>query len=205
MSSESPVYTIPVKNTVSFDDVPKANIDCYRWGDGYEPKAFAQLLYVKDEGFALHMEAAETEPKAVYTVYNQEVYKDSCLEFFVNFCPERPYYMNFEMNANGAFLAALRTDRKSKTPIHELLSDLPAIRAEKERNRWYTDVFFTLEQLEKLFGSVNCQAGSRYKGNFYKCGDETPRPHFGMWSPIQSEKADFHRPECFGTLILGEV
>ena len=40
-----------------------------------------------------------------------------------------------------------------------------------------------------------------FTGNFYKCGDETEFPHYGMWSEAVSDTPDFHRPECFGRLI----
>jgi tRNA-dihydrouridine synthase A len=38
-------------------------------------------------------------------------------------------------------------------------------------------------------------------GNLYKCGDKTPQPHYLSAFPIQSEKPDYHRPECFRPLF----
>lgn len=200
----TPCYTILTRPRVDFTDVPKAEIAAYQWAGeaDYAPKAFAQMIYVENLGFALHMEAFETDPKADSTVYNQPVYKDSCLECFINFNPAQPNYINFEMNANGAFLSALRPERKPKTPIHELLSDLPAVRAERFADRWTVDAFFTLAQIETLFGKGSFAPGDKFCGNFYKCGDETPIPHYGMWAPIENETPDFHRPEFFGTMIL---
>jgi hypothetical protein len=204
MSANS-VYNILVKDSVDFSDAPKAEIACYRWTEGYTPYAFAQLIYVRDLGLALHMEAYESDPKSVYTMYNQPVYTDSCLEFFVNCNPDQPLYINFEMNANGAFLSALRPGRKGKKPIHELMSDLPAVMAKKFEDHWSVDAFFTLSQIKTLFGKDTFETGDVLLGNFYKCGDETPIPHFGMWAPIDLEAPDFHRPEFFGKLIIGEV
>jgi hypothetical protein len=204
MSANS-VYNILVKDSVDFSDAPKAEIACYKWTEGYTPYAFAQLIYVRDLGLALHMEAYESDPKSVYTMYNQPVYTDSCLEFFVNCNPDQPLYINFEMNANGAFLSALRPGRKGKQPIHELMSDLPAVMAKKFEDHWSVDAFFTLSQIKTLFGKDTFETGDVLLGNFYKCGDETPIPHFGMWAPIDLEAPDFHRPEFFGKLIIGEV
>ncbi len=201
--STTPVYKVLVKDSVDFSDAPKAEISCYKWTEGYTPYAFAQVIYVKDLGLALHMEAYESDPKRVYTMYNQPVYTDSCLEFFVNCNPEQPLYINFEMNANGAFLSALRPGRKGKQPIHELMSDLPAVMAKQYEDRWTVDAFFTLSQIKTLFGKDSFAEGDVLKGNFYKCGDETPIPHFGMWAPIDLESPDFHRPEFFGDLIIG--
>ena len=36
--------------------------------------------------------------------------------------------------------------------------------------------------------------------NFYKCGDDTTKPHYLSWNPVKTENPDFHRPEFFGTL-----
>ena len=204
MSANS-VYNILVKDSVDFSDAPKAEIACYKWTEGYTPYAFAQLIFVRDLGLALHMEAYESDPKNVYTMYNQPVYTDSCLEFFVNCNPDQPLYINFEMNANGAFLSALRPGRKGKQPIHELMPDLPAVMAKKFEDHWSVDAFFTLSQIKTLFGKDTFETGDVLLGNFYKCGDETPIPHFGMWAPIDLEAPDFHRPEFFGKLIIGEV
>lgn len=197
-----PVYHVFTRSSVDFSGVPKAEISHYKWEEGYAPKAFAQLLYVDGLGFALHMEVEEQDPKAVYTMYNQDVYKDSCMEFFVNFNPAQTKYINFEMNSNGAFLSALRADRHDKTPIHQILSDLPAVRAEKGNGKWSVDAFFTLGQIETLFGKGAFQKGDEFCGNFYKCGDETPIPHYGMWSPVELEKPDFHQPAFFGTFVI---
>ena len=32
--------------------------------------------------------------------------------------------------------------------------------------------------------------------------DKTAHPHYLSWSPIGTEKPDFHRPEFFGELVL---
>ena len=197
-----PEYVVPVKDGPSFENVPKAVIGCYKWETGYEPFAYAQLIRLRGTGFLLRMEAEETDPKADYSLYNQPVYKDSCLEFFVNFNPDQPKYMNFEMNSNGAFLAALRTGRKDKTPIHELTKDLPAVSAKKDPDRWSVRVFFPDAFIAQLFGKDVFRAGDRFLGNFYKCGDETPHPHYGMWSPIDADHPDFHQSSFFGSFVI---
>ncbi|MPN39714.1 hypothetical protein SDC9_187243 [bioreactor metagenome] len=37
-------------------------------------------------------------------------------------------------------------------------------------------------------------------GNFYKCGDETTKPHYVSWSKIETQQPDFHQPDFFGML-----
>ena len=50
---------------------------------------------------------------------------------------------------------------------------------------------------------IHLEEGAHLRANFYKCGDDLPVPHFVSWNPITTEKPNFHRPECFGELILG--
>ena len=194
-------YIIRVEKDIDFSRAEKAAISNYKWTEGYAPEAFAQLIYVENRGFALKMTAKETNPTALYSNYNDPVYKDSCLEFFVNFNTANAKYMNFEMNSNGAFLAAVRTDRKNKTPIN-MLAPLPKVTATKTDDEWTVEVFFSNDFIGKTFGKFCFVRGESFKGNFYKCGDETPIPHFGMWSPVDNETPDFHRPEFFGTLTI---
>lgn len=41
-------------------------------------------------------------------------------------------------------------------------------------------------------------AGQIWRGNFYKCADESSHPHWASWSPV--DEFNFHRPNCFGTI-----
>lgn len=196
-------YIVPVEKEIDFSRAEKAMISTYKWTEGYAPEAYAQLVCVLGKGFALRMTCKEANPKAVYSNYNDPVYKDSCLEFFVSFNNASNKYMNFEMNSNGAFLAAVRTERANKTPIN-MLAPLPKVTATKCEDGWRVEVFFSNDFIGKTFGKFCFAKGESFKGNFYKCGDETEIPHFGMWSPIESEKPDFHRPEFFGTFTIEE-
>ena len=45
------------------------------------------------------------------------------------------------------------------------------------------------------------RSGKKFYGNFYKCGDLTPHPHYLAWSPVTEGKT-FHRPEDFGELVF---
>ena len=194
-------YLVRVEQEIDFSRAEKAMISTYKWTEGYAPEAYGQLIYVEGKGFALRMTAVESNPKAEYTArYNDPVYKDSCLEFFVNF-DNGDKYMNFEMNSNGSFLAAVRADRANKTPIN-MLAPLPRVKATKEEDKWSVEVFFSNDLIGKLFGKFSFGRGESFKGNFYKCGDETEIPHFGMWAPIDNPTPDFHRPEFFGTFKI---
>ena len=51
----TPVYSVRITDSDDFTDIPKAKISCYRWETGYEPEAFAQLIYLRGLGFCLRM------------------------------------------------------------------------------------------------------------------------------------------------------
>ena len=46
-------------------------------------------------------------------------------------------------------------------------------------------------------------AGQVITGNFFKCGDRTAAPHYGSWSPVELDEANFHRPEFFSAMVFG--
>ena len=196
-------YKVKVTDTVDWNKVEKAPISSYTWGNEYMPEAYAQLVLVEDKGFALRMHCNETAPRTTYFHYNDPVYKDSAMEFFASFNNKSDLYMNFEMNSAGAFLSAVRVDRKNKTPIDKLVDVTQiTVDTEKDENGWSVEAFYPLNVIAELFDVSEFPHGYRFKGNFYKCGDDTDIPHFGSWAPINLEKPDFHCPAFFGDLVI---
>ena len=198
-------YVIPRlerEDTIDFLRAPSANIDEYPWqtGNDYRPPARARLLFAEDTGLLLHMYCEETAPKAVYTRDMDPVYKDSCMEFFFSLDGES--YVNCEMNANGALLCCYGASRGERMPAQVLTDTVLHAFAGKTKNGWYVRLDIPLSMLYKLYGRIDFSDGFTFYGNFYKCGDETAMPHYGAWNPVVSPRPDFHRPECFGKLIL---
>lgn len=202
------VRTLPagtVAAEINWSEVPAAAIDTYLWLEGYTPAATAKLVYIEHEGFVLRMECAEREPKAVYTAYNEPVYTDSCLEFFADWLGDGRY-INMEMNAKGTLLSCIGADRHARTPIRDLTDgEIFSVKGEIVDSRWCVTAVIPAALLCKILGVAAIPFGKGYtfRGNFYKCGDETPVPHYGMWNPVETKNPDFHRPEFFGQLVLG--
>ncbi|OGO91715.1 MAG: hypothetical protein A2Y17_13155 [Clostridiales bacterium GWF2_38_85] len=192
-------YIVKTVDSINFDKVNIANIDKFVWGTAYTPKTYAKLIYVKNKGLALRITCEEKNPKAVYTKFYEPVYKDSCVEMFVTF--DGVSYMNIEMNSNGATLIGFGSSRHGRTHIDQLIP-IPEVKAEKSENTWNAEIFLPEADILKLYPDFKFESGARFKGNFYKCGDETEIEHYGMWSPVGTEKPDFHRPEYFGDFII---
>lgn len=145
--------------------------------------------------------------KAVYTNDQDPVYKDSCVEFFCKM-PESDKYMNFEFNCIGTASAASRKGRdENVNPLSkeqmETIKRFSSLgrRAFKEMEGMF-EWDLTVQIPFALMGIDPANFPEKILGNFYKCADDTDSPHFVTWSPVKTEKPDFHRPEFFGELIL---
>ena len=207
---ESRTYHVPALPAgtqfwgVKWDDVPVAQVDCFRWLEGYAPKTAAQLAFSEGVGFFLRMTCEELNPRAEYRRYNDPVYTDSCMEFFCDLLNDGRY-INVEVNCNGAMLSCIGRDRHERTPIAELSGGgIFIAKGWQQKGFWEILVQMPCELLTAILGVETLPFGHGYafRGNFYKCGDETPVPHFGMWNPVETENPDFHRPEFFGTLVI---
>lgn len=192
------VKTISNKNEI--DSVPKAYIDKYVWGDEYTPTSYAQLGLIKEEGLYLKLTSFEKEPKVTGTKYGHKVHLDSCLEFFVSMDSQSPLYVNFEANAAGAFVLTARLSRHEQVRHAHTIEGLklPEVKSTVNEDNWTVEVLFDYDLIEKLFGKrIDFEKGYTFKGNFYKCGDETAIAHYGMWAPIGLVDPDFHRSDFF--------
>lgn len=201
------ISTLPagtVAADVDWNTVPAAQIDSFFWYEGHTPATTAQLVFIADYGFVLRMTCAEESPKAVYTEYNQPVYTDSCMEFFCDYLGDGRY-INMEMNSRGTLLSCIGSDRHARTSIADLTEGaIFPVKGEVSDGHWQVTAEIPAALLCKILGVDAIPFGSGYilRGNFYKCGDETPVIHYGMWNPVGTEKPDFHRPEYFGTLVM---
>ena len=178
-----------------------AAIDQYAWGGDYRPEARAYLTW-DSEGLRVLLCANEAEVSAQVTAFGGPVYTDSCLECFLRPFDGDPRYLNIEVNAAGAALIGFGPDREHRRVL-EACPEGMDIQVSRYEGRWWA-VAYTLPfgWLESVFGRA-VDEGACFWGNFYSC-DESIHPHFGSWNPIEAPKPDFHRPECFGRLILAE-
>lgn len=184
-----------------FCRAPFAPIDRYAWPGEYRPEARAYAAW-DGEGLAVLLCANEKTVVAAARGFGGQVWWDSCLEFFCQPFEDDARYLNIEVNAAGVALIGLGAGRESRT----LLPACPRgmdIRASRHDGGWWAIAYrLPFALIEALYGR-RPGPGAAMRGNFYCC-DETLHPHFGSWNPIKAPEPDFHRPECFGRLILGE-
>lgn len=145
------------------------------------------------------------------TEFQSSVCRDSCVEFFVSSNGSK--YFNFEINCIGTLLLEYgKSDERIKIPVKDagsvrISTSLPrgeAIPAAMECPSHGYVVEYSIPFT--LFGKYSRtgvpRAGDVWKGNFYKCADELPERQWGCWSPVNTERPDFHRPENFGDIVF---
>ena len=181
----------------------------------HRPITLARVMY--DDAF-LHVRFDVSDRFVIaHAKANQDaVFKDSCVEFFV-----QPHgnggYFNFEFNCGGTMLASFIEDpvrtadgfRKFQR-IDSALLDQMAIshtlpkRIDVEITEpidWKLSASIPLALLQHYAGDVKPQPGDAWRCNFYKCAEANSHPHWAAWSPIGSE-LNFHLPDRFGELFF---
>lgn len=167
------------------------------------PKTEGYMRYIPGTGFQVTMRCFEQDPKTVYTRQDDPVFKDSCMEVFLNCYPELPEYgyMNIEINSAGAMRCRFGPDRQHRIFLAEKGIPRPQVTVTKATDHWQIQVLILESTVEALYERP-CRflSGHQMRGNFYKCGDETDTPHWSSW--MQMRHLDFHDPECFGVLEI---
>lgn len=179
------------------------------WKDyPYLPDVKLRIAHTGD-AILLHFAVDEQAARAEISEDNQPVYFDSCVEFFAQLDPTKKEYYNFEANCIGRMLAMrgisqsercnapasalARIDRWSSLGTEPFgLADTPT--------HWELALVIPVEAF--FLDTVTDLSGSTLRGNFYKCGDKLPVPHFTSWAPVDTPQPLFHVPACFAPIYF---
>ncbi len=200
-------YRIPrISGAPDWSAIPAMTLDECPWGRVYCPELTAQLAFDPEKGFWVRMTCREEDPRAVYTQGDDPVCQDSCMEAFIDFdpsdAPDARGYLNLEANARGTYLLGLGRERHGRVRVRALGCALPQLEAICGEGWWGWQALLPLEMLGAIYGRTAFAPGALLRGNFYKCGDATETPHYCVWNSIAAPQPDYHRPECFGELIV---
>lgn len=178
-------------------------IENFPWDkSGYRPRTVATLTRLP-HSLKVHFVSWETPVRAVQTQHNTDVYCDSCVEMFIQPDPEADMrYINFEVNPNGAVYCAVNTPGGDRVKLPVQVINTFQAKTAVYADRWEAELCIPAKVLQDVYPAYAHQAGTRIRGNFYKCGDKTEHPHFGCWQPIAWPVPNFHLPEFFGEIIL---
>ena len=64
--------------------------------------------------------------------------------------------------------------------------------------QWTLRFFIPFTLFEHYLGPLGPIPGQAWRGNFFKCAEETSHPHWAAWAPV--DEFNFHRPNCFGII-----
>lgn len=181
-------------------------------GSDHKPVTKCKLGHNAEGLFGIY-QVQDKFVRCVHTDFQSQVFKDSCVEIFLEPKPGQGYF-NFEFNCGGALLAFHINDctrvgegfkqyeilpDQSNQMIQRFHSLSGIIEPEiSQELTWYLEFFIPFAVMESYVGPLSEQGV--WRGNVYKCGDETSHPHWISWAPL--ERLDFHSPSDFGLLKL---
>ena len=196
-------YTITkVSGAPDWSKIPALDVDNYLWCEPLDIKMKSQICY-SEEGLHVHLRAWEKDIRAELTEPMSMVCEDSCMEFFFRPVEGDLRYFNLEINPNGQMYIGFGPNMPKLVRL--------ALQEEDQllQKKWnYTEdgweVFYTfpVEVIRVFFPGYALKSGMKIYANSYKCGDETVKPHFIAWNPIDVVVPSFHEPEHFGLMIL---
>jgi hypothetical protein len=178
----------------------------------HRPETLVQLLY-SQQGIHGRFRVRDRYVLCRRMGYFTDVWKDSCVEFFVQPGGANGYF-NFEFNCGGSFLCSYIVDPRrveggfkqftripwSQAQVVRVKSSLPA-RIEPEIQSpldWELEFFIPFSLLTAYAPSAGHPAGETWRGNFHKCAEDNSHPHWATWAPV--DELNFHLPRCFGQL-----
>lgn len=194
-------YTIIYQTVPDWSAVPVAELRHTGWLEEAPIRAWAQLC-CDDSALWVRMEAEEAPVRATLSEPLDEVYTDSCLEFFLAPDVSDSRYINFEFNPLGNVYLGFGSTRPTR--VRQIVADREALFLPKpfmtERG-WGIVYRIPFAFIRNYFPDF--RPYGEMAGNFYKCGDLTPRPHYLSWMKMNTDTPDFHRRQDFGVLRFG--
>ena len=175
-------------------------IEEYPWkgeANPYSPEKVEFRVLHDGHNLYVRFDTWEEEVRATYTVPNDPVCRDSCVEFF--FQPDNAdgRYLSFEINPLGTLLIGLG---HGIPDIVYLPDDRTQFKIEtyKEDHHWQVCYEIPESFMKQFFGNLS----ATIRGNFMKCADDSAKPHHGCWSKLDMPPPAFHVPQFFGTIVL---
>lgn len=204
---------------LSWKDIPAAPLThVHPESSTHHPLVEARLT-ADDTHLYVRFDVEDQYVLARSTDYQDPVYTDSCVEFFVQPKPDHGYF-NFEMNALGTLLLTYIEDARrlpeggfatyqvvpeelGRRVVMRSSIDKPVTTEIHEQLNWWLEVDIPFAFLEHYVGKLPESGKREFRGNFYKCADDSSHPHWLSWAPI-GEELNFHVPEYFVPLIFVE-
>jgi len=183
-------------------------VACLNWPEhSCCPAVSFRAVHVGTEVW-LAFAVSEERVRGLETRTHGEVYKDSCVEFFLSF--DRLNYYNFEFSCIGTAHLAYGPDRHSRTFVPlalmerlEVQSSLGSQPFAERAGGFDWTLTARIPVACFAFNAIESLDGVRATANFYKVGSGLSAPHYLTWRPVRTPSPDYHRPEFFGEVVFG--
>lgn len=200
-------------NKAAWKDVKPLILEYYMGDEPvHQPKVQAKVAY-DDHHIYIIWKVEDKYVLAKRTKHQQDIWRDSCVEFFFTpgGDPKQRGFFNLETNCTGFKLFDRhfdgdKTEKLTVEDINRLVTGTslkgpidPEIAQPTTWTLEYKIPFSLLEQFTKI---ERPQPGVTWRANFYKCADDASHPHWLTWSPVTNPKPSFHLPEYFGVLVF---
>ena len=185
----------PAINSPEWDKANTGTLNPQPWKDHFAAPETTFKMLRGPEGISVLMNSKEKNLLSAHTDENGAICEDSCMEFFYKPSPWDHRYLNFEINPAGVMHLGIGSDRYDRELLYVDRS-IFNIESIPEDGNWtlklYVPDVFVLTYYERVADVC--------RGNFYKCGNKTEFPHYGVWNPVELEAPDFHLADFFGTI-----
>ena len=194
----------PDKMFIEMETLQSLPISCNPWPE-FSTETKAEFV-IAHNGNSILLKYKITEKYLVANeVNNGNIHNDSCVEFFIAFGNEKNYY-NLEFNCLGFTkigYGAKRTNREL-LPVKVIgklgFSSRISSNLKTGNNGFDWEILLMIPKTIFIHHQISSFDQLKARGNFYKCGDGLPEPHFLCWNMIHTAQPDFHRLESFGNL-----
>ena len=181
-------------------------IDTINWPSfSYKPNVKFKIAHCQNQ-ILLKFHVTEKTIKAKETRVNGDIYKDSCVEFFISTNRDTTYY-NFEFNCIGIPHLGYRQTGKDpilidpeKIKLISVKSSLGNQPFEEKIGEFQWELMVIIPK-ECFAYDTNLELNNlNATANFYKCGNDTSKPHYVTWNPVGTKDPDYHQPDYFGNI-----
>lgn len=178
----------------------------------HQPKVQLKAAY-DDHSLYVIWKVEDKFVLAKRTKHQQDVWRDSCVEFFFTpgGDPQERGYFNLETSCAGVklFGAHVAGSKDKKFTPEDCASVVTANSLKgpidpeiAEPTTWTLEYRIPLSLLERIAPIERPKPGVIWRANFYKCADDASHPHWLTWSPVTNVRPSFHLPMYFGILIF---
>lgn len=198
---------IPFSDKAAESEAESLKIDHQNWiSPLHAPETEAAISH-NGQSIQINFSVKEKSTRSLVREINGPVWTDSCVEFFISPRTDGRYY-NFEFNSAGCMFGGYGSGRDRELLPPGILQSIKRtsfigiapIEPQTGNFEWQLKVNIPVSAF--IYDTIKNLNGLCGMGNFYKCGDLTPDPHYLSLWPVDSERPDFHRYTSFRKIIF---